>query len=287
MAHETAGKPAPVVYKQPPGVSTEAGGIELAEFSSHPAVRDWTCSTEQLVPSPKNTPSLEHNHPEPPKTITPNRKASKPRSQDLAISNYKPIPLRTPFLVFLFAFISGIFAFLEYQVHDLPPTRYSVINLDAAGRAKQYNQSEIIVSTATLKASVPAANSQYLFPQNPGSFITITRTAHVGRAVMAPEPEPDPRPPDTAYPGPAAPVIYCGWYPPRWYVWDIRGKPEPCDQLPPDKPGYDLCSGNNTGEIAASHNRLWRLEEYIRTFVTNDSSWCPCRASERLGYWGS
>ncbi|KAM7203342.1 hypothetical protein V8F33_002333, partial [Rhypophila sp. PSN 637] len=180
------------------------------------------------------------------------------------IPDYKPIPLRAPFLAFLFVFIAGTFAFLEYQVHDLPPLRYSVIKQDVAERAKQQNQSEFVDSET--RALTP--NSQSALPYNPVSFVTITRAPPARRALMRapePEPEPDPRPPDTAYPSPAAPVSYCGWYPPRWR--------------------YDLCSSNNTGDDTTSQHLLWNLQEYIQTFVTDDPSWCPCRAS--MEKWGS
>ncbi|KAK4207936.1 hypothetical protein QBC37DRAFT_255872, partial [Rhypophila decipiens] len=172
------------------------------------------------------------------------------------IPDYKPVPLRTPFLVFLFVFIAGTFAFLEYQVHDLPPLRYSVIKQDGAGRAKQQDTSESIELNSIGKTPTSTPTWQISLPHTPVSFVTITRAAPARRALMrAPEPEPDARPPDTVYPSPAAPVSYCGWYPPRWI---------------------------NDG---ASQYLLWNLQEYIQTFVTDDPSWCPCRAS--MEKWGS
>ncbi|KAM7211758.1 hypothetical protein V8F06_012860 [Rhypophila decipiens] len=262
QAPETAQKPGPVAHRQSWSSSIQDGDIELVEFCAHPAVRGWAHSTEQLVPFSTNTSSFEDGGQE----TTKGSIHFHPPPKDQQIPDYKPIPLRTPFLAVLFVFIAGTFAFLEYQVHDLPPLRYSVIKQDVAGRAKQQNTSESIELNSIGKTPTSAPTSQSPPLHNPVSFVTITRAAPARRALMrAPEPEPDARPPDTVYPSPAAPVSYCGWYPPRWR--------------------YDLCSSNNTGDNGASQYLLWNLQEYIQTFVTDDPSWCPCRTS--MEKWGS
>jgi len=58
-------------------------------------------------------------------------KSKEPAHETKHRPDYKSISLRWPFLTFLIVLIVGLFAFLEYQIHDLPPMHYSMIKLDA------------------------------------------------------------------------------------------------------------------------------------------------------------
>ncbi|KAK0712717.1 hypothetical protein B0T26DRAFT_780294 [Lasiosphaeria miniovina] len=43
---------------------------------------------------------------------------------------YKSLPLRWPYQAFMFVFIAGIFAFLEYEIHNLPPQHFAVLQIN-------------------------------------------------------------------------------------------------------------------------------------------------------------
>ncbi|KAM7202699.1 hypothetical protein V8F33_002625 [Rhypophila sp. PSN 637] len=46
------------------------------------------------------------------------------------IPDYKQTSLRWPYMVFIFTLIAGLFAFIEYEINDLPPPHYSMIAFD-------------------------------------------------------------------------------------------------------------------------------------------------------------
>lgn len=123
--------------------------------------------------------------------------------------------------MFIIALVAGLFAFLEYQIHDLPPLHYSLIQFDPMERRRAINPTPS-TSNNGLKFTSPtilASNGQWT-PSAHITDIAPTRPPVLGRAVQTAAP--DPRPPDSNYPG-AAPTrdIYCGWKPPTWVVGGI------------------------------------------------------------------
>ncbi|KAM7183770.1 hypothetical protein V8F20_012492 [Naviculisporaceae sp. PSN 640] len=99
--------------------------IELDDLPIHLA---GTYSTDNLVrpPSSCSTLKLPEYLPAP---ATLDEKGNS-AEDNCPVPDYKSVSLRWPFIVFLLVLIAGMFAFLEYQIHDLPPPRYSMIQLD-------------------------------------------------------------------------------------------------------------------------------------------------------------
>jgi len=200
-------------------------GAEIAdgdiELQSLPRPATGTSSTAQLIPPSASSGShlsldSQTSQVHEPSTDFGTRPAGSCRQDTPPVPNYKPIPLRWFFLLFLLIFIVGLFAFLEYEVQTLPPMHYSLL---------------------------------------PGDPTFLKNGSGVVKQVAAPDPlpEPDPRPPESAYPEPIVPVnTYCGWGPPRWYV-DV--------------------------EWVDETESIINLAERLETFTIDDASWCPCNLS--------
>ncbi|KAM7211139.1 hypothetical protein V8F06_013472 [Rhypophila decipiens] len=165
------------------GTGTSISEYEF-ELETLPAATQGigTYSTDRLVPSVySTTASLPESQPTERPTTAFEAEITAPRDDSDAIPNYKAIPLRWPFSLFLLAVLSGLFAFLEYEVHDLPPAHYSVLEINDPAPA-------------------------------PAPAPTLARIA-------APDPDPDARPPEDDFPKPFVPVqTYCGWGAPTWVV---------------------------------------------------------------------
>ncbi|KAM7195610.1 hypothetical protein V8F33_006614 [Rhypophila sp. PSN 637] len=97
---------------------SEYSDIELDEL---PVPLSRSHSTATLVRPPSSCSKLPEYSPS--RTNT-DEKESYPKP------DYKSVSLRWPFIVFILAFIAGLFAFLEYQIHDLPPPHYSMIKIE-------------------------------------------------------------------------------------------------------------------------------------------------------------
>ena len=107
--------------------------IELETFSVLPVT--GTTSTEHLVPLPRCDSPSEYRKTKPSGFGNKVKSARPVTPKGQSRPGHKPFPLQWPFLAFLFAFMAGIFAFLEYQVHDLPPLHYSVIKVGSGEMA--------------------------------------------------------------------------------------------------------------------------------------------------------
>ncbi|KAM7198955.1 hypothetical protein V8F33_004692 [Rhypophila sp. PSN 637] len=143
-----------------------------------------THSTDRLVPYVYSTTApLPERQPTERPTTAFDAQITAPRDHSDAIPNYKAIPLRWPFSLFLLAVLAGLFAFLEYEVHDLPPAHYSVLEINDP-------------------APAPAPTQARIAAPDPD-----------------PDPDPDARPPEEDFPKPFVPVqTYCGWGAPTWVV---------------------------------------------------------------------
>lgn len=104
-----------------------------------------------------------------------------PKEQIKFRPDYKSIPLQWLFLTFLIALIVGLFVFVEYQIHDLPPMHYSMIHFDAPESQK------------AIVSDIDARHS---------SAISPLRIRPPAKMIASPNPEaqPGPRPPESIYP---------------------------------------------------------------------------------------
>lgn len=214
-----------------------------------------TCSTDHLVRAPSETDSrpeeVQAGLEAEPATLT------KPRP------DYKPPSLRWPLLVLILAFVGGVFAFLEYQVHDLPPLRYSMVHIDdpASGQVS-------IQPSPPSRGRLDIASST--------SHDTSTRSTTWGLVRKTPDPSPEPtpapRPQKELYPAPISPLrTHCGWGSPEWRVnylyWTLGDNAS--DDL-------KLCSAFGLPSCNTKTARYTVLKETMPTFLTDDESWCPC-----------
>ena len=260
------GRPSPAVdTSESTRLEVKDSDIELQPvvFTSPGVFR--TTSTEHLVPPP--SPSSHDGDADRNSDSTHTAVESSPKvPKGSCRHNYKPISLRWPFVVFLLFMVAGLFAFLEYQIHDLPPLHYSLIQFDPMERRRAVNAIPSFDKDGSEHASqaIVAFNSQ--------TNISTSPTDILGR---------DARPPSSGYPGPAPTrETNCGWKSPKWVVAGIAMTDcvgIPCSALPA------LCSPDASKVTCA-----WqRLTEHIDTFTTNDTSWCPCRIKVKGDDWST
>jgi len=252
------------------GVSED--DIELEHFALPVA---GTRSVDRLVPLPNVEPE-----PETPITKENNHghcSASGLHQITTPGPNYKPLPLRWPFQVFLVALIAGMCAFLEYQIHNLPPIHYQALQIGPP------NQNLLLpIKTAVTPTHTPAwlDETTHIIKASPlpkGVLVAPTTTRmqvetpvdnrrRYGRApTPAPKifaPAPDPRLRESDYPHPGRRVTaFCGWGRPRWLLNEEHG----------DSPNFNS----------------YLIIERMFGFITNDPSWCPCTVNDPLdtGAW--
>ncbi|KAM7188065.1 hypothetical protein V8F20_010720 [Naviculisporaceae sp. PSN 640] len=229
----------------------DAEWIELDELPS--AVNR---STEQLIP-PLSLPQLNAIDNtsidiDTESGTTPPETRSEPRVYD-----YKPLPLRWPFQVFLVCLIAGVFGFFEYEMHHLPPVHFQLFQ--PAPPSKGILDDGAIIGTKLTPGAILTS------PETPQA--TAHKVGNQFIKVAAPEPTPDPRPPASLYPAPVMPVTtHCGWGSPQFgiHLWPGWGKD-----------GYYGVPGSGAYEYR------------IPTFYTDDESWCPCTDDLLGSYnWG-
>ena len=235
-------------------MSMPDGDIELQDFIPPPSRNR---STQQLVPrSGEKLPS------EPPgkQDVDGGNTATETTRAILTEKpNYKPLPLRWQFQVFLLVMIAGILGFLEYQIRDLPPVHYKIIDIDPPMKKRNPVANHISLTTTTVESDVSIQPSPAIksFPLAASTTPLPATTAMVVRNQLlaaAPDPTPDPRPPETLFPGPPTGTnTHCGWERPLWLLYMI-----------PDFP-----AGNTSTTRVA-------MKQTIPTFFTDDESWCPC-----------
>ncbi|VBB81088.1 Putative protein of unknown function [Podospora comata] len=243
--------------------------IELQDFTGP---HSGTRSTDHLtappdLPVPAISP-LDAQH-QSPSASSPDGQSQPERS----LPNYKPIALTWPFQVFLLAIVIGMFAFLEYQIHDLPPLRYKALQM---GQQEIADSRDALLTTSTVVFSSlntlsieakPLPRSPLMAP-TPATLVRLEPTV---AARDSPEPTPKlrimvPRPDKTLYPSPQPPVTaFCGWGRPYWNMSEYQY--------------YNLW------DTVALSQWYVALEELIPVFTTTDPSWCPCTVS--AGYEGN
>ncbi|KAM7213768.1 hypothetical protein V8F06_010831 [Rhypophila decipiens] len=158
--------------------------------------------------------------------------------------DYKPPSLRWPFQAFLLLLTAGVFAFFEYEMHHLPPVDFRLFQSEQGmpGPPPRPRPRGIIPSLETAQATSKAKRER----------------VHIAVAAPDPTPDPDPRPPQSLFPGPIQPVTtHCGWSAPDWGInlWPGWGQPD----------GDYVINGDTS-----------QYEYWIRTFYTDDETWCPC-----------
>jgi len=129
--------------------------------------------------------------------LIPSRPASHGPKKDLDIEipNYKPVPLRWPFQVFLILLMGGLFAFFEYQMHRLPPEQIKLL---------QFSLPKPVGTTSFTSVPLTAATKAALTRRG--------GNAAVAAAAPNPTPEPIPIPPESLYPAPAIAITtHCSW----------------------------------------------------------------------------
>ncbi|KAK3324934.1 hypothetical protein B0H66DRAFT_615234 [Apodospora peruviana] len=255
-------------FGRPPraGIEVSEDDIELEHFPL-PAVGAYYHSTEHLVPLPDESE---------PKPSTPEDGRHDDSSKleathcitNTPVPNYKPLPLRWPFKVFLVAIIAGICAFLEYQIHDLPPLHYKALQYDPpernllvpgipSGAAPARTTAISAVLVPTTLGTKPSPLPKVLPVVQTETHVqtgNLASESYLGGGAPTPAPRPRmvlaPRPPSSSYPGSQKQVTkFCGWNRPSWYVINI---------IPPE----------------------YLLEEFLQAFMTTDPSWCPCTVTE-------
>ncbi|KAM7193242.1 hypothetical protein V8F33_007942 [Rhypophila sp. PSN 637] len=158
--------------------------------------------------------------------------------------DYKPPSLRWPFQAFLLLLTAGVFAFFEYEMHHLPPVDFRLFPSEQAMPGPQPRpRPRGIIAQATVTGTWSTSK---------------VKRERVKIAVAAPDPTPDPRPPQSLFPGPIQPVTtHCGWSAPEWGInlWPGWGQPD----------GSYVINGDSS-----------QYEYWIRTFYTDDETWCPC-----------
>ncbi|KAK4201709.1 hypothetical protein QBC40DRAFT_323630 [Triangularia verruculosa] len=180
-----------------------------------------------------------------------------------SLSNYKPIALRWPFQVFLLAIVIAMFAFLEYQIHDLPPLRYKALQM---GQQEDTGFRQALLTTSTSVFSTLNTPVIEARPLPKSLLVAPTPAARVGKATILARDSPEPtarlrimapRPDETLYPSPQPPVTaFCGWGRPYWNISEYQH--------------YNLW------DALPSYHWHVALEELIPVFTTTDPSWCPC-----------
>ncbi|KAM7195028.1 hypothetical protein V8F33_006897 [Rhypophila sp. PSN 637] len=181
------------------------------------------------------------------------RSGSVPRELgDKPIPDYLPIPLRWPFQVLLLCLMAGIFAFVEYELRDLPPLHYRA--LDFSPPTGLQERVPPLSAEPVMKSAIQATATT-----SRAAYLSSTGTNKDGflRLAMAPEPTPDPRPPEESFPTPGNWARrYCGWSAPKWQIIKVFGP-----------------VGFGSGYMLYHQADL---REYFDFFSTDDQSWCPC-----------
>lgn len=227
------------------GVSED--DIELEDFA---LISARTHSTNHLVPPPGDEPKPQ-DHPH--NSGSPDRVDPKPPPR--ANPNYKPPSLRWPFQLFLVAIIAGMFAFLEYQVHNLPPPHYQALQLGLKEGSDARN-TLAVTGMATFRPTITPAFQARPLPKSPD--VAPTRT-HEDSYIRLMIPAPTPRPSSSEYPNPTWLVTaYCGWHRPRWL-----------------QDGFVVHQKD-----WSSDSTFLNIKEQISVFTTTDLSWCPCTISK-------
>lgn len=230
-------------------------GIELETWTFPPG---GTQSTDQLVPIPAHESAVSNSGPE--DEPKPSNINSLSQSEYLLIPNYKPLVLRWHFQILLVVIIAGMFAFLEYEVHDLPPRDFSLLKMDPLGQERMLG-----VVSATRTASPPEAVVQVVETvsrqRRALTLPTITAAPRVSpgrpdssrQAITTLAPRREARLSESLYPNTDALVTaYCGWGSVYWGFFE-----------------------DSYGEV---------LYETIPVFDTTDPSWCPCTVADGL-HW--
>lgn len=110
----------------------------------------------------------------------PSREATKTRRSDKNVPDYKPIPLRAPFLLALLAYISVLFVLLEVSFHKVPV----VADRRTAARPALLGDNSAIFSG---RRELPAATKRRLVRQNTPATVnataTTTTTPYTGTAM--------------------------------------------------------------------------------------------------------
>lgn len=185
---------------------------------------------------------------------------NEPNNEPAEVPNYKPFPLRWHFSFVLSVLIAGIFAFLEYQINNLPPVHYSVLE-----SYHPLGEGNGIAPTSSLKGS----NKEPTFIFNNENASPIRSAPQRKESIVSPGAMllASPRPQRPDYPEPFSPVdTYCGWESPVWALYPVGIGV------------WDNCSVEY--ELG--------IQERINTFITNDSSWYPLQdiAAGRSGRLG-
>ncbi|KAH8896291.1 hypothetical protein GQ53DRAFT_819408 [Thozetella sp. PMI_491] len=218
----------------------------VIELDDLPLPCDGTQSTDNLIPRPDAEDFLER-----PVLTPPSARGPSPTFPP--VPDYKPIPLRWPFQVFLLLCLGGVFAFLEYEVRSLPMPEFEALN--DRGLSTSLNQGVNASLAGRDKNSTPEfiSTSSMTTP-------TFTTAGLVIREplVAIPTPDPDPRRPKTDYPpGDHRFSTWFQWGSPKWL----------------EKQNWDIIA-------VVRHVPLWCypgnvvIQEVIPTTYTDDPSWC-------------
>ncbi|KAM7210020.1 hypothetical protein V8F06_014599 [Rhypophila decipiens] len=189
--------------------------IELDELVLPPAGARWH-STEHLIytPAPLEAEFRGERDIET-ESDTVQETDYRPKPPD-----YKPPSLRWPFQAFLLFLTAGVFAFFEYEMHHLPPLNFQLF------RSEQANIE--VAARGGIPGSQPKPRGIIPSLDTPQATTKVKREGlHI--AVAAPDPTPDPRPPQSLFPGPVQPVTtHCGWSAPEWGInlWPGWGQPD-------------------------------------------------------------
>ncbi|KAM7208557.1 hypothetical protein V8F20_001238 [Naviculisporaceae sp. PSN 640] len=241
------------------------------ELENLPTARPYsTYSTDQLIRPLSSSTSLGQE----PCSSQSHWRDTKPENgaQDQAftvdeIPNYRPVPLRWPFCIFLLAVLAGLFAFLEFEMNNLPPLHYKLLPI----------HNSIRVPNITDATEVHLWEGDEL-PDGVNGTILDGRglKTTLARREASPEPVPEPRPPEDSYPKPFTPLnTYCGWAAPTWRVNVVA-----------DSPSLTASSPIEKSQTPSLINMTVLVEEIIDTFTTDNPSWCPCRIGDLLSDLG-
>ncbi|KAK3385469.1 hypothetical protein B0H63DRAFT_543810 [Podospora didyma] len=242
---------------QCPGLGFSHGDIELHDLSLSSA---GTQSTNVLVSRCENPQSCS---PCLPSTDRGNdAKTAAVMHHDRRRPDYKAIPLRWPFQVFLLVFMAGLLAFLEYEVHDLPPERYRLLDFRPP-EPGYFPFAASQVQTTAKAQPVPLLLRRPALAPRTNSHFQATEPLVTKRDTPTPAPTETSasvtvrRPPSESYPAPPRLITtHCGWGTPEFVMgWGASHK---------------------EGKPNTVYEMWYSVEEHIPTFFTDDESWCPC-----------